>query len=188
MSAQTDTAGVDALWAHKRAQRKTARRRREEPRSRLLINSLMDAFVIILCFLLKSFGSDPVQIRESEQLKLPRSDADQPLVDAVVVGVSSRSIQVDDRKVVDLHAGAVDEAHKRDGGDSLLINPLFDALKEKVGHLKMVAARSGTPFEAQVLIVADRATRYRLISEVLYTAGQAEFGKFKFVAAEGGGG
>ena len=155
--------------------------------TKLNINSLMDAFTIILCFLLKSFGSDPVQIRESDELKLPRTTSPDGLVDAVVIGVSKRSIQVDDLKIADLRNGAVDESMKRDGQEGLLINPLYDKLKEKVNHLKMIAARSpNREFEGVALVVADQDTSYRLITEVLYTAGQAEFEKFKFVAAEGG--
>ena len=51
----------------------------------------------------------------------------------------------------------------------------------------MIAARSANQkFKGLALVVADRDTNYRLITEVLYTAGQAEFEKFKFVAAEGG--
>lgn len=181
------TSQIDAAWAAKKKAKKEKRRQKEKEVMRLNINSLMDAFTIILCFLLKSFGSDPVQIRESDDLKLPRSTAEDGLVDATVIGISSRSIQVNDRKVADLRNGAVDESMKRDGQEGLMINPLYDALKEVVQHLKMIKARTGGgKFEGEALIVGDRNTNYRLISEVLYTAGQAEFQKFKFVAAEGG--
>lgn len=177
---------VDKLWADKRDARKAKRRERGEEPTKLLINSLMDAFTIILCFLMKSFGSDPVQIRESDELKLPRSTSEAALEDAVVIGISSKSIQVDDMKVVDLRNGAVDESMKRDGQEGLMINPLYDTLKEKVQHLKMISARTGTQFKGMSLVVAHNATSFRLVTEVLYTAGQAEFEKFKFVAAEGG--
>jgi biopolymer transport protein ExbD len=179
---------IDALWAAKRKAKKAKRRNREIEKPQLLINSLMDAFTIILCFLLKSFGSDPVQIRESDELKLPRTNSESPLIDAIVIGISRRSIQVDDQKVADLRNGAVDESMKRDGQEGLLINPLHEKLKEKVQHLKMIASRSANrKFKGVALVVADKDTSYRLITEVLYTAGQAEFEKFKFVAAEGGG-
>ncbi|MCP4196044.1 MAG: hypothetical protein GY762_02750 [Proteobacteria bacterium] len=178
---------IDALWAAKRKAKKAKRRERAMEPTKLNINSLMDAFTIILCFLLKSFGSDPVQIRESDELRLPRTTSPDGLIDAVVIGISTRSIQVDDLKVADLRNGAVDESMKRDGQEGLLINPLYDKLKEKVQHLKMIAARSpNREFEGVALVVADQDTSYRLITEVLYTAGQAEFEKFKFVAAEGG--
>ena len=178
---------IDTAYIKRKSDKKKQRlARAPEASSRLNINSLMDAFVIILCFLLKSFGSDPVQIRQSDQLQLPRTTSDKALVDAVVIGVSTQSIQVDDKKVVDLRNGRVDESAKRDGGDGLLIYPLFEALREKAQHLKILAARNpNQSFEGEVLLVADKRTDYRVISEILYTAGQSEFEKFRFVAAEG---
>jgi hypothetical protein len=177
---------VDEIWAAKRKAKKEKRRNRDEDPPKLLINSLMDAFTIILCFLMKSFGSDPVQIRESDELKLARSTSMDPLEDAVVIAISSKAIMVQDIKVADLRNGAVDESMKRDGQEGLLINPLYDALKERVQHLKMISARTNTTFNPMALVVANKDTSYRLVTEVLYTAGQAEFEKFKFVAAEGG--
>jgi len=186
MSQGLNSADIDAIWAEKQKAKKAKRRNRKIEKEKLLINSLMDAFTIILCFLLKSFGSDPVQIRESDDLKLPRtSEEDKGLEDAIVIAISKRAIMVQDNKVADLRDGAVDESLKRDGQDGLLINPLLDALKERVQHLKMLAARTSRPFEGMALVVADSKTSYRLVTEVLYTAGQAEFEKFKFVAAEG---
>lgn len=186
MAQGLNSADIDAIWAEKQKAKKEKRRRRTVDREKLLINSLMDAFTIILCFLLKSFGSDPVQIRESDDLKLPRtSEEDKGLEDAIVIAISKRAIMVQDNKVADLRDGTVDESLKRDGADGLLINPLLDALKERVQHLKMLAARTSRPFEGMALVVADSKTSYRLLTEVLYTAGQAEFEKFKFVAAEG---
>lgn len=186
MAQGQSAADIDAIWAEKQKAKKEARRRRKVEKEKLLINSLMDAFTIILCFLMKSFGSDPVQIRQSDELMLPRTSEEQKgLEDAIVIAISKRAIMVQDNKVADLRDGVVDESLKRDGQDGLLINPLLDALKERVQHLKMLAARTSRPFEGMALVVADSKTSYRLVTEVLYTAGQAEFEKFKFVAAEG---
>ncbi|MBN2342850.1 MAG: biopolymer transporter ExbD [Deltaproteobacteria bacterium] len=186
MSQAPGASDVDAIWREKQKAKKDKRRRRKVEKEKLLINSLMDAFTIILCFLMKSFGSDPVQIRQSDELMLPRTSEEQKgLEDAIVIAISKKAIMVQDNKVADLRDGAVDESLKRDGMDGLLINPLLDALKERVQHLKMLAARTSRPFEGMALVVADSKTSYRLITEVLYTAGQAEFEKFKFVAAEG---
>lgn len=186
MAQGVNTAAVDAIWQERQKAKKEKRRRRHNERATLMITSLMDAFTIILCFLMKSFGSDPVQIRQSDELMLPRTSEDQKgLEDAIVIAVSKRAIMVQDNKVADLRDGSVDESLKRDGADGLLINPLLDSLKERVQHLKMLAARTNRPFEGMALVVADSKTSYRLLTEVLYTAGQAEFEKFKFVAAEG---
>ncbi|MCU0661408.1 MAG: biopolymer transporter ExbD [Myxococcota bacterium] len=185
MNSQQPDNEVDALWLEKRKAAKAKRKQRAIEPPVLMITSLMDAFTIILVFLLKSFGADPVQIRESDDLRLPRTTSSKNLEDAVVISISSKAIQVDDRKVADLRNGMVDESLKRDGADGLLINPLYDQLKEKVQHLKMVAARTGSEFKGKALIVGDKGTNYRVITEVLYTAGQAEFNNFLFVAAEG---
>ncbi len=182
---QANSNPVDDLWLQKKLGKKQ-KPDREVERPGLMINSLMDAFTIILCFLMKSFGADPVQIRESDELTLPRTSEDtNGLEDAIVIAISTKAIMVQDNKVADLRDGAVDESFKRDGMDGLLINPLLDALKERVQHLKMLAARTNNPFEGMALVVAHKDTSFRLITEVLYTAGQAEFVKFKFVAAEG---
>ena len=174
-------------WLLKRTDRRANKKKREAESPKLVINSLMDAFVIILCFLLKSFGSDPVQIRESEELKLPKSTAEAPLEDAVVIGITKNSIQVNDRKVLDLRNGFVDESQKRDGAQGLFIGPLHQALEEQMNHINLIAARHNRQdINKAALVVADKGTRYRLISEVLYTAGQAQFQDFRFVAAEGG--
>ncbi len=174
-------------WLAKRDDRRAAKKRRDDHPPKLVINSLMDAFVIILCFLLKSFGSDPVQIRESDELKLPKSSSDRPLEDAVVIGITKNSIQVNDRKVVNLRNGFVDESQKREGASGLLITPLHQALEEQMSHINLIAARHNQgDISRAALVVADKDTRYRLISEVLYTAGQARFQDFRFVAAEGG--
>jgi len=178
---------VDDLWLAKRQARKEGKGERKFEQMPLMITSLMDAFTIILCFLMKSFGSDPVQIRESDELKLPRTtEQEKKLEDAIVIAVSTKGIMVQDIKVADIRNGMVDESMKRDGQDGLLINPLHDALKERVQHLKMMAARTGSQFGGMALVVADAKTNYRLLTEVLYTAGQAEFEKFKFVCVEGG--
>ncbi len=175
----------DALWLKKKKAKRDKRRNRVEDKPGLLINSLMDAFTIILCFLLKSFGSDPVMIKESDDMKLPTTTSKTELEAAVVIGISKKSIQVDNEKAADIINGVVDESQKEDGADGLIINPLLTMLQEKVTHLRLIAQQTGSEFKAMALVVADKKTNYRLITEVLYTAGRAEFTKFKFVGAEG---
>ena len=36
-------------------------------------------------------------------------------------------------------------------------------------------------FEGEIVLIADHGTPYRLISEVLYTAGQAEYSKYRLL-------
>jgi len=180
--APTTNEVVDQLWADKREIKKKKRRMRPIIKEELIITSLMDAFTIILCFLLKTFGSDPIQIKESDEMRLPSSVSEMPLKPAATVAITANSVLVDDVKVLDLRHGAVDESYKRDGQDGLYITPLYDALHEAVQKQKAIAARNpAVPFQGLLMVLGHRETNYRLITEVLYTAGQAEFDKFKFV-------
>ena len=95
---QQQTQVQDDLWKRKREAKKRARRGREETPEPLAITSLMDAMVIILCFLLKSYASDPVNIQQSDVLELPMSVSKEPLERAVVIAITADAILVDDVK------------------------------------------------------------------------------------------
>jgi biopolymer transport protein ExbD len=41
------------------------------------------------------------------------------------------------------------------------------------------------PFTGRVNVVADKKVPYRTLMEVLYTAGQAELGEYKFMVLKG---
>jgi hypothetical protein len=70
---------------------------------------------------------------------------------------------------------------KRDGADGYFITPLHAALVEAAALERRVAQRNpDRPFDGAALVVADRAVPFRLLTEVLYTAGQAEYGRFEF--------
>ena len=176
------------FWNHtvgKREAKKVSRRKREQPEMPLIITSLMDAFTIILCFLLKTYGTDPVNITQSTELRLPGSVSKVPLAAATTIAVTRNAILVDDRRVVDLRDGAVDPSNKRDGATGFFINPLFDALTEAAQNQKLIASRnSAVRFEGLALLLGHKTTTFRTLSEVLYTAGQAEFSQFKFATVE----
>lgn len=176
---------VDSRWAAKRDAKKAARRNRELPDLPLMITSLMDAFTIILCFLLKSYGTDPVNITQSTELRLPSSVSKTPLVAATTIAITRTAILVDDNRVVDLRDGAVDPSNKRDGATGYFINPLFDALTEAAQNQKLIASRnSAVTFEGIALVLGHKTTTFRTLTEVLYTAGQAEFNQFKFATVQ----
>ena len=178
---------IDEFWKKKKEEKKKARRKREVEEESLMITSLMDAFTIILVFLLKSYGSDPVNVQQSNVLQLPKSEARLALKSATVIAVTRNAILVDDHKVVDLRQdGTVDPSNKRDGANGFFINPLYEALNEAAQNQKAIAARNPAyQFEGLAMILGDKLINFRLLTEVLYTAGQAEFNQFKFVVVQG---
>ncbi|MBW2261686.1 MAG: biopolymer transporter ExbD [Deltaproteobacteria bacterium] len=178
----------DELWHKKRQWKKRMRRGREEIAQPLAITSLMDAFFIILCFLLKSYASDPVNIQQSDILTLPESIAKEPLERAVVIAITSDAIVVDDVKVVGLRSGAVDPSNKRDGANGFFIEPLYQSLQNAMQKAKAMQQRNAQAVTSlgMAMILGDKRCSYRLLSEVLYTAGQAEFSRFKFAVVKTG--
>jgi hypothetical protein len=42
------------------------------------------------------------------------------------------------------------------------------------------------PFKGELVLIADQTIPYRMVSEVLYTAGQAEYGKYRLVVLKKG--
>jgi biopolymer transport protein ExbD len=179
---------IIADWVHDQAaeQRKQRKARRlPEAEATVTINSLMDAMTIILVFLLMNYSADPLRIDSSEDLKLPASTTEINPEPSAAVTVTGKGIVVNDKLVVAVKEGTVDKAHKAGDETSLNIQPLFDALNEEATRQKEMARLSGAKFEGVLTVIADENTPYRLVTEVLYTAGQAEFQKFKFAALKG---
>lgn len=149
------------------------------------INSLMDAMTIILVFLLMNYSIDPLRIDTSEDLKLPASTTDISPKPSAAVSITAKGIIVDDKPVVPVKDGTVEKAYKQGEESSMQIQPLFEALNTAATTQKDTAARTGSKFDGVLTIIAHEETPYRLITEVLYTAGQAEFQKFKFAVVKG---
>ncbi len=155
-----------------------AKRRGTTEDAKLNITSLMDIMTIILVFLLKSYGTDDIQIKPSADLRLPASSSKKKPELAVNSVVSKASITVDGVKVIDVSGGSVDDAYKR----GTLISPLFDALKAAADEQKAIAElRPTTSFTGRLLLQIDKDIPFALVREVMYTAGQAQFAEFKFV-------
>ena len=152
----------------------------------LSMNSLMDIMTIILVFLLKSYSSDPVQLKAAEDLKPPFSTSELKPSQSTTVTVTLNNILVDDKPVIGLEAGKVAESDRSSGG--FLIDPLFQSLTDSVEHQKKVLKfRKDKEFSGIVTIIADRHVPFELLSQVMYTAGQATYSKFKFMVVKGGG-
>lgn len=158
----------------------------DEAKSGVTINSLMDAMFIILVFLLMNFAVDPLKIEQSEDLHLPASTTKVNPEATAAVTVTASGIVLNDKIVVPVKDGAVDKTHKGGDEQSMQIQPLFDALSEEAGRQENVARLINGKFEGLLTIIAHEETPYRLITEVLYTAGQAKFQKFKFAVVQGG--
>ena len=177
---------------------KKSERRGSERDDGLNINSMMDIMVIILVFLLKSYSTEDISVQASEFLELPSSTSQKAAEMAVNVIVSRKWITVDGQPIADetgqpLELETVNDPENP--GETImkipeqylrgqLIGLLHTVLQEKakagqaMGELTW---RDELGFQVRVLLQADHRLPFEIVRQVMYTAGQAQFGEFRFV-------
>jgi biopolymer transport protein ExbD len=168
--------------AGKRAIRSFARKLAEPEVIRdLNITAMMDMMTIILVFLLKTFSGSTNTITFDANLQVPRSTTQLKPKEAVTLTVTKRVILVEGDGIAPISAGKVDSAVKRDGENGYYITPLVEILEKHARKEKKVAELTGTPWDAQLMLIADQTTPYRLLSEVLYSCGQAGYANYRLL-------
>lgn len=171
-----------ALIERLKAKRK-ANRGGDDDGGSLSMNSMMDMMTIILVFLLKSYGEEPLVVLPNTDV--PISVAEVTPEDMTVITVNKEGIFLVRERVLDIENGKVSGNFKKGGESGLIIEPLEEALRKEVEKLKSIAQASGRTFEGDMTIIADQATNYRLLVEVMKTAIGAEFKKFRFAVIQG---
>ena len=153
----------------------------------LNITPMMDMMTIILVFLLKTFTSTTSNINFDQNLQVPKSMTELKPKLAVSVTVTKKVILVEGDAVAPVNAGRVDPAVKRDGENGYYITPLVELLEKHARREKRVAELTGSKFEAQLMLVADQTTPYRLLSEVIYSCGQAGYANYRLLVLKAKG-
>jgi biopolymer transport protein ExbD len=165
------------LFLAKKAAKKASRRDKPEEKGDLNITSLMDIVSIIVVYLLKTYGSDPVVITPAAGQKIPMSMADSPIQDGAPVYISPRDITFGEKKVVQLNdEGDVDPAAVKNH----LIGPLFDVMAEEADKGKQMSETRGTEWPGRVILVGDEKLKFSTLVDVMYTAGRAEYREYAF--------
>lgn len=174
---------------YRKALKKALRNKALEEKAELKVTSLMDIFVNVLIYLLMNYSTSPVDITQGKERTLPKSTTKGKLSHTTTVGITKSVILVNRKRVVELIEGRVEAGKKQDKqASSYMIMPLYEKLKDAVAKRKKIAKYNKQKFKGMITIVADQDMSFRLLSEIMYTAGQAEFGKFKFAAIKKSGG
>jgi biopolymer transport protein ExbD len=164
--------------------------RRQEVDTSLNINSMMDMMTIILVFLLKSYSATDVSVAPSDDLTLPFSSAQKAPEVAVNLVLEQNRILVDGVQVVLLESVTDEETGKTAPAiiaadmQGQTIGELYEVLYEKAEQAEALGKRSKNPdldFKGRILLQVDREMPYAVLRSVMYTAGQAKVGEFKFV-------
>jgi biopolymer transport protein ExbD len=153
----------------------------EHQQAYLNITAMMDMMTILLVFLLKQFSVQAAAASMSEGLQLPQSTTEKQHPQAVNVTITQNAVLVEGDAVTPVRNGAVDPSVKRDGANGYYITPLVDTLTKHANRLKKIEAIGGTTFDGTAMVMVDKSIPYRLLTEVLYSAGQAEFKNYRLV-------
>ena len=165
----------------RRARRK-ARERAGEIKE-LNIVAMMDMMTILLVFLLKSYQASTLSVNMGANLTIPVSSTQLQPQENISVTISLSELAVNDRRVLPLEKGAIPVEYK-DGrkAEAFYVGAIYDALKREVDKQKYIAQyNKNAPFSGRINVVADKKISYRTLMEILYTAGQAELGEYKFM-------
>jgi biopolymer transport protein ExbD len=186
----TEPAAHDAPAALRRErQARNLRRARRKARERageikaLNIVAMMDMMTILLVFLLKSYQASTLSVNMSEALTIPASSTQLVPQENISITVSMTGVAVNDRRVVPLQAGVIPPSFKEGGrAEAFYVGSVFEALRKEVDKQKYIAQyNKNAPFSGRINVIADKRITYRTLMEVLYTAGQAELGEYKFM-------
>jgi hypothetical protein len=177
-------ATAEEIFQAKKKAKRAARRGKAEEEGKLTITSLMDIVSIIVIYLLKSYGSDPVVITPTAGQKIPLSRADMPIQEGVPVYISKRAITFGDKKVVQLDEnGDVDPAALQ----GHLIGPLYDLMAEEADKSKAMSASKGEEeWGGRIILVGDQNLKFKTLVDVMYTAGKAEYREYAFCVIQQG--
>jgi biopolymer transport protein ExbD len=180
-----------SMARYKRELRRSINRKHKDAEIDFLnITAMLDMMTIILVFLLKSMSQSSASLPQSGDLTIPKSvlttEASQ---EGVAVLISKSSIIVDDNLIAQVPSDAthgLEAKYKRSGPTDLYIVPLANALqswRERDRQIRLATGKD--PSSSEAIIIADAGTPYRLLTEVLFTLGQAEFGKFHLMVLQG---
>jgi biopolymer transport protein ExbD len=166
----------------------------------LNINSIMDIMTILLVFLMVSITSDPLSIQQNDRLKLAKSTADYPPENSIPITIAADQILVDRKPVLKVECTTatgqqcqeqdygettntyrIDKFHKKDQNDeSPHIQTLFKKLEEVVKMKKEEDEAMQEEFKGIATCVVHSEIPFRILTEIVYTAGMAELSSLRF--------
>lgn len=165
----------------------------------LQLTSMMDVLVIILIFLLKSSTSSTHSFTTLPGVQIPLSSSPDVPPDSHHVIITPEAITFENRRIMDFvqtadSVGSEEPTYTFKKGDldtgGRRILPLFDALTEAKENSERLRSQSEArdaagkplPFDGVLAIQADKRVNYDILRRVMFTAGDAGYRVFRFLA------
>jgi biopolymer transport protein ExbD len=124
----------------------------------LLLTALIDAFSILVIFLLMSFSSSGEILYVGKNMELPKSIAAEQLTRQPVVKIENGKIYLEGRELT----------------QDQLLTGLIDLKKS------LMASHSGDESASGLTVQGDRRLRYEMLNGIVLAASQAGFSDIKF--------
>lgn len=144
----------------------------------LIITSLIDVFVIVLVYLIRSVSSEGSLMTSADNLVLPMSQRSKsPTEISLTIIGDQKHITVDDVVLMD-----TEDVRKQ---DSLLVKPVLDVLtkkreeERKAEVLGLIKEATG-----KVVVQFDKNTPYDIVTKVMATCGYAGYNNIKFAVTK----
>jgi len=156
------------------------RKVKKQKEAHLIIVSLIDVFVIVLVFLMRSISAEGNLMTSAQNLVLPMSArAKSPTEISLTIIGDQKSISVDDEVLI--------ETDKVQAQDSLLVKPILDILTKKREEERK-AEIIGVIKEAtgKVVVQFDKNTPYNIVTKIMATCGYAGYNNIKFAVTKKG--
>ena len=156
------------------------RKVKKQKEAHLIIVSLIDVFVIVLVFLMRSISAEGNLMTSAQNLVLPMSArAKSPTEISLTIIGDQKSISVDDEVLI--------ETDKVQAQDSLLVKPILDILMKKREEERK-AEIIGVIKEAtgKVVVQFDKNTPYNIVTKIMATCGYAGYNNIKFAVTKKG--
>ncbi len=147
----------------------------------LNITALLDMFTMLLIFLLINYGSVSYQVKTSGFIEFPKSYSEKKPIEILNIVVDKYNILVDGAVVVKHDKGKIAPEDIDDNGFRII--PLYSALvkySERNKYLSSVNKKMDSG--GKVILQMDKDIPFYMLRQIMYTAGQAEYSDFKFIA------
>lgn len=165
--------------------KRSSRRGKGDDGPSLNINSMMDIMVIILCFLLFSVGADPLNITQSDDLRLPQTISQIAPEATLTLTISRTYVLVDDRQVLSLNDGEVDPQDLV-SQQSMQIPELQREIEDSLTRQIEQQAQLGREPNPVATLIVHNATPFETIARVMASANQGGVQNFRFAVIRRG--
>ncbi|HTL36325.1 MAG TPA: biopolymer transporter ExbD [Kofleriaceae bacterium] len=147
----------------------------------LNIMPMMDMMTILLVAFIFQMATSALEL-EAGTVELPRTAADAPMPEkAWTLIITPTAIVVQSKPIVSVNSNGDVDASEKEGGSlgikiPRLTNFLASLRQEELRQMQRQGQDPAKAPPAELLILADRTTPYRLLIEVMFSAKQKEAG------------